>query len=378
MHHSSSVLRDFVTHLMECEGALVERIDPLGIEFVVPERLGALLGLPEQGRLGFGWQVPENAQRVSFESDWLDRLGAVLGQRGRVLRNTLNVQCPPPAFPERLVERSLGLQNAVFRVLRVLPTWTSYRLLTFRYSALSDEKRDGIAVLAFNLSNGSPVDDVLDPLLTAVASQERAPEWEEASSQLPAFLPAERLAQLGTRGLSLRIRSRLAPFLASLQRRLDRDLAQVSDYYNGLSRESQSGSRKLPLEPERERLRLDAIAREHEAKVADLRQKYALKIAVEWVQTLELSLPVHRVELLLKRRKGERPFHLDWNPVARRLERPLCEATFTVESGRIMCDGALHLVSLAAHAGCQQCHKPYCRACYPRTCPKCGSQSWAE
>lgn len=378
MHHSSNVLRDFVAHLMECDGALVERIDPLGIEFVVPDRLSKSLGLPEQGRLGFGWQIPENAQRVSFESDWLDRLGGVMGQRGRTLRTALNIQCSPPALPERLAERSLGLQNAVFRVLRVVPAWTCYRLLTFRYSALSDEKRDGIAILGFNLSNGSPLDDVLDPLLTAVASQDRQSQCGEANGQFPAFLPAERLAMLGTRGLSLRILRRLAPFLTSLQRRLDRDLAQVYDYYNGLSREFQSCGRKPPAEPERERLRLEAVAREHKAKVADLQQKYALKIAVECVQTLELSLPVHRVELLLKRRKGERRFHLDWNSAARRLEQALCEATFTAESGRMMCDDELHIVSLAAHAGCAQCGRPYCRACHPGTCPKCGSQSWAE
>jgi hypothetical protein len=125
----------------------------------------------------------------------------------------------------------------------------------------------------------------------------------------------------------------------------------------------------------RERLRLEAAAREYQAKVADLRQKYDLRVTTDLEQALILTSPVQRLELTIKRRKGERRVTLDWSPLARRLEPPPCEWSYTAEITRVVCDDALHLVSPAGHAPCAQCGKNYCRACQPRRCPKCGQAS---
>ena len=87
---------------------------------------------------------------------------------------------------------------------------------------------------------------------------------------------------------------------------------------------------------------------------------------------LILTSPVQRLELTIKRRKGERRVALDWHPLVRRLDPPPCEWSSTAEITRVVCDDALHLVSPAGHAPCAQCGKSYCRACQPRRCPKCG------
>jgi hypothetical protein len=63
---------------------------------------------------------------------------------------------------------------------------------------------------------------------------------------------------------------------------------------------------------------------------------------------------------------------LDWSPLARRLEAPVCEATAGLEPPRLVCDDALHLVVPAGFAACADCGRPFCRACYPTACPKCG------
>ena len=56
----------------------------------------------------------------------------------------------------------------------------------------------------------------------------------------------------------------------------------------------------------RERMRVAAIEREYAAKLDDLRHNYALRVTVDWVQGLVLFAPVHRYEVLIRRRKGER------------------------------------------------------------------------
>ncbi len=373
MQQSSSLLRDFTAQLLEAEGAVIERIEPHGLEFMAPENLQRTLGVSEFGRLGFAAELPTQAQRVSFESDWLARFNQVIGERGRILQRALYLPRPTISDPERVLEHTLKLQNAVYRLLAVQPAWTRYLIMIFHYSALSEEKRDGITHLAINLSNGSVIDDFVAPMLAAVmeSEKERAKPFPVGVT-LPKMWTAAQINTVAQRALPERVRQSLAPFLESMQRRLERDLARLLDYHNDLRRESLLRIKKQKGEAKRETLRLEAIAREYRAKVTDVEQKYAMKIEVEWIQTLELVLPVSRFDLIIKRRKGERRFHLDWNPMARKLEPPPCEYSYTQELARLVCDESLHIVSPAAHSPCAQCGKEYCRACYAKKCPKCG------
>jgi hypothetical protein len=159
--------------------------------------------------------------------------------------------------------------------------------------------------------------------------------------------PKESNAMTGAlaRALPERIEAHLAPFLEGMRRRLMRDLARVYDYFDGLRAESLRRLQKQPAAAEatsaRESLRLEAVAREYEAKVADLQQKYALRVDARWSQTLEVAMPVERVELLIRRRKGERRITLDWNPLARKLDVPPCEYSYTRSAVRVACDDRL-------------------------------------
>jgi hypothetical protein len=370
---SASQFRDFAARLLEHEGALVDSVAPAGLEAMLPASVQQALRAPEFVRLGFAADLPADAQRVSLESDWLDRFGHLLGERGRLLQCVVNPPLPVLSHPERMLEHGLVLQNAVYRLSRVTPAWTRYLILLFRYTAISDEKREGLIKFGLNLANGSAIDPFVDELLTAAISME-VPTGASALSdgqRLPHWEPA-RLHTVVTRALPTRVRTQLHLFLHGMQRRLERDLARLHEYYTGLRQEAWQRLQKQPSDAARERLRFEAAEREYHNKVTDLRQKYALRVTVDLEQTLELTSPVQRLELTIKRRKGERSLILDWNPLARRLDPPPCEWRYTSESTRVVCDDTLHLVSPAGHAPCVRCDKSYCRACHPLRCPKCG------
>jgi hypothetical protein len=245
--------------------------------------------------------------------------------------------------------------------------------MLFRLTALSDEKREGVIKLGFNLANGSTIDAFADELISAALLATGVAGMPPGPLP-PDWTPAQ-LKSRATRALPERVRAHLSPFLKGMHRRLERDLARVHDYFSDLRAESllrlQKQLAATETEPARERLRLEAIAREYEAKVVDLRQKYALRVDVEWNQTLEIVMPVRRVELLIRRRKGERKVTLDWNPLARKLDVPPCEYSYTRDATRVVCDDRLHLIAPKAHAPCANCGKAYCRACQPLQCPKC-------
>ena len=364
-------LKDFVADLLTKEGAVVEPSGSQGIEFMAPSTLQQALKVPEFGRLWFGEDSPADAERVTFESDWLERFRLLLGERGRTYRIALHQQPPLVSNPERMVEHSVALQNAVHRLVGVTAAWTRYLLMSFRYTALSDDKRDGIVHLAVNLMNSSTPDDFIPGFMAALSEMDSNGPSIPAGARLPDSWSRDRVNKLVRTALPARVASSVQPFLRGTRRRLERDLDRLFDYYNRLWEESLRRLTKQGAEVERDGSRLGAIGREYRAKVADLEKNYALKVEVEHVQTLELIIAVRRFELLIKRRKKERRIYLDWNPIARRLDPLPCEYCFTGEGSRMVCDEALHLVSFPAHGPCQNCEKAYCRACYPLKCPKC-------
>ncbi len=371
MNPSVVAFRSFVARLMKCEGALVEETDPVGLDFIAPDSLQQALGIPEEGRLGFAADLPPGAIRVHFESDWIEKAALVMGDRGRYQMRVLDAPLPALAHSDQLLQRALVLQNAVYRFIQVFPAWSRYLIVTFRYAAVSDEKREGLVQMGVNLSTGSPLDDMLEVLPAALALRSSPPDTALPAEPLPPLWEKQKLNRWLDVGLTTRIRRQLEPFLKSLQRRLERDVARIHEYHDALYQESQKRALRQPADSEKEDRRQEAIQQEYLAKASDLQQKYALKIEVRWLQTLQIILPVQRFQLLLKRRKGERSFHLDWNPLVRRLETPPCEYSYTAEPGRMLCDDTLHMIHPTAHAACRNCSKPYCRVCHPDQCPHC-------
>ena len=197
-----------------------------------------------------------------------------------------------------------------------------------------------------------------------------------ADADLPSDWDRRQLLSLVARGLPSRLDVVLGPFIKGLRRRLGRDQDRLHLYHSDLHREAMRRIMALPEDDprrRREEQRAEAIADDYRAKLDDLTRQYATRVTVEWVQTLDVVMQVHRLTVQIRRRKAERTVLLDWNPLARVLEPPTCEFTASTERPRLVCDDALHLVVPAALSPCAGCSRVFCRACHPKRCPKCGA-----
>jgi hypothetical protein len=385
-----SALREFVADLLDSEGAVVEATEPDVLEVLVPEPLRAVLGWPELARLGFGAQLPPEAVAVGLEGDWLERFGALMGSRGRLAERQLVLPAPaaPPGDPERRLEAALDLGNAIWRLRGATSTWTRCLLLAFRYTATSDERREGLVWLGFNAGTGAVLgDDIVERLRHALADDL---EWYLPDAAVRAEagpLPDRQVLAGRVRGaIDDLVRSDLEPFLRAMRRRLDRDNARVHAYHDDLRRSALTkvaGLRpgtgdKADADRKREIMRVTAIEREYAAKLDDLRHNYALRVTVEWVQGLVLLAPVHRYEILIRRRKGERIVNIDWHSAVRTMEPPLCEWGTGLHRARLVCDEQLHLTEPDGQAPCRSCGKAWCRACSGPVCPRCKRAATAK
>ena len=373
MSAGAVTLGQLTERLLEMEGAAVARIDPDGLEVVAPEHVRRALDLPELARLGFGHELPPDSERAGLDSEFAERLEELLGERGRRVRLAGSDDPAAPSSLDRLLERTLVLDNATYRLRGVERAWTTYVIPTFRYVARSDDRREGLVAFALNAATGSVLEDP-SPLLEA-----RLRPCGPVSSDVPE-LSAEALARVSASVLPTLIEARLAPFLAGMGRRIRRDTLRLLDYYGRLREECLSKLEKLETRTDegeaaplarRERQRLESIAGEHGAKLEDLGRRYAVVVEVECLQTVEIVAPVHRLDVEIRRRKATRRVGLDVNPFTRRLDPPPAEDGHAGSGARVVCDGALHLVSRAGHAPCPSCERAYCRACHPSGCPRC-------
>lgn len=377
-------LRDFVADMLEAEGAAIEPVEPDGLEVLAPPDLRAAMGWAEFARLGFGATLPAGAMPIGLEGDWLDRFGTLLGERGRLAERQLVVadNVAAPRDPERLLDRALDLPNAVWRLHDAKPAWTCCLLLACRYTAISDEKREGLVWLGFNQGTGAVMDgDFLRRLRTHLAGvvDWQVPEPDIRRAAGAAWDAATLAAQVRPL-VEHQVRRDLEPFLNATRRRLDRDRGRIHEYHDDLRRTAQMklaalGSalgEKAETDRKRETLRIAAIEREYAAKLDDLRHNYALRVTVDWMQGLTLFTPVQRYEVLIKRRKGERIVHIDWHPALRMIEPAPCDWGLGVGRARLVCDDRLHLTDPSGQAPCRFCGKAWCRACHSAACPRCG------
>ena len=376
-------LRDFVSDVLEIEGSAVEAVEPDGLEVLAPEPLRTAMDWPELVRLGFGAELPSGAVAVGFEGDWLDRFGALLRDRGRWAERQLVLPDPMPriAYPERLLDHALDLPNAIWRLHGVSTAWARCLLLAFRYTAVSDEKREGLVWLGFNQGTGAVIDDVLARLrpLLAADTEWQVPDPDVRRAAGPAW-DAPTLEARVRPLLKHRVRLEMEPFLRTMRRRLDRDRTRIHEYHNDLHLVAQkrlaslagASGEKAEGDRKREMLRIAAIEREYSAKLDDLRRNYALHVTIEWAQGLELFVPVQRFEVLIKRRKGERLIRIDWHPTVRLMEPPPSDWGLGLERSRFVCDDHLHITDAAGQSPCPSCGRAWCRSCHPTACPRCG------
>jgi hypothetical protein len=129
-------------------------------------------------------------------------------------------------------------------------TFTRCLLLTFRYTALSDEKREGLIWLGFNLGTGAVIDEIAARLrhLLPQETDWQAPDPEVLALAGPGWDGA--LLQSRVRPLlDSQVKSELEPFLRAMRRRLERDRNRVHGYHDDLRRTARDAPEVLqPVE----------------------------------------------------------------------------------------------------------------------------------
>ncbi|HLC16453.1 MAG TPA: hypothetical protein VJL89_09535 [Thermodesulfovibrionia bacterium] len=396
----NSDISEVVANIMTHHGALIEKTDEGCLEYICPKPLARLLEIPEEGSLVFQYNhTCEGAVHASYDSEMFQNMEFLFEQRGRIaaVRFEPSQHLNPEKIAKNLADQ-IGFSNATFRMDRTETINLVYLLVFFKYTALSDEKQEGLLCLLINRFNLSitPVPDEITLPMAELQSPKNPPHNIEAGT-IAAIRSSFSAA-------SLIVQEMMAEFIKSLNRRLNRDIMRINEYYETLKEETRAAMRKKALSNEKYSAvirenplqwetildkhienktilqvegiaqlydKLDAIETEQAWKEQDLLDKYTLKIQVKPVTILQIetTAPVFRINL--KRRQSSRPFPVTYNPLLKRLDPLPCESCFYPHPPYYVCDDKLHIVCSRCFIPCPNCGKSYCMACHKEGCPKC-------
>ena len=360
-----SSLADFTTHLLAENGAVVEPIGD-GLEVLLPAEVARVLEIPEHASLSF-LGAPGEGISVSYDSEILKKMAGLMGDRGKF--TTVNLG-PSSVRLDKLQDRlgdKVVFHNAVFHVERREEKPISYLLGYSKYSARSDDRQEGIVGCLVNELNLS-VQKTTSEILVLAPNEAERPTWQAERESSERVLKAFWQAQLKI------VNEALSDFLMSMERRMNRDIRRVHDYYQTLINEHrQVLAKKLTARGENERAesKIEAIERELKGKVQDLIGKFSIDLQLEPISFIRIETISPIFWLSVKRRKEARQFPLTYNPVLKSLDPLPCEACFYPRKGYYVCDDRLHILCRECFAPCPRCDKIYCGACYPKGCPRC-------
>ena len=373
----SRPLPEVLANILTLEGALLERTDDDYLEFVVPPSLSETLSIPEHGKLSFAYHpFDESVISASYESEFFRSVDRLFSGRGKMAKAVYSSQLPNIGKVSKWVSEKIALSNASFRLQKVDNQRIAYALVFFKYVALSDEKREGIFSLLINEQNLST--SPLNANITAF--------WEDLKEPKEILARSEGISkslQAGFSAASLIVKEEFEPFIKSLERRLNRDIIRVFEYYETLKGEiykafekkffSGRDSPEAQSEEERKVLsgKLDAVEGEKRWKIQDLVSKYALNIRIEPVCIIDIETESLVFWLEIKRRLSSRTFPLSYNPLLKKVDSLPCEACFHPRGTYYLCDEKLHILCATCFRKCPDCGREYCSVCHPKGCPRC-------
>lgn len=338
------------------------------LEALLPQAVAETLQTGEQTTLYFNADsAQDDGELITFQSDFVDRLFVLMQDIGNYAELSLrNLYLKQGA--KHIAEQRFTVLNGLGRPLDAAERRLSYALFNFKYTATSDEKKEGLVSTIINEHSLANV--------SVMASQLGWIECAEASSLVE--LPLQDFGAVyatACRAAESAIRLELSDFHKSLTRRLQRDVGRLTEYYGSLATEIRRKIERRALQGKEladEESRIRATELELERKMTDQQEKYAIKIDVAPVNLMRLFMPAVVVNFEARFRKAVSEFPLVWNPLIKDFEAIPCQSCGFGLYGFNVCEDKLHVVCADCFK-CPGCGRNTCRVCHPKKCVRCGA-----
>jgi hypothetical protein len=343
-----SPLEDFVRDYVEVTGGAWDEVEPQVYDVLLPPaESDPAADDRELVRVAFDPEaIPEHpgAQLASFGTPLIDRLLGDAVERGRFASLYVSgLNLTPHDLPVRL-RRALTLPpGASLRVERVRALHFAQAVFWFQAAFVSDQKEQEIVPVALDLHYGRQVrhlEQLLDPARLTEAPSIHLPEARRLS--LAAAYPIARERVVRTLSALANQRNR------EQAEHVEKQIARMRRYYEDLREElAEQVHRATTRGDDLSKFsgRREALEREEKVRIAELRQKSALRVSVRLLILVLVQQPkLLASAVVVSDQKTLGAVELVWDTLAEAVEALPCpecgRPTFALELtrlGRLVC-----------------------------------------
>lgn len=383
-------LAQFVLTYLEHEGSLVTPPSYGACEVLLPEELAAALHVDSYMKLAFDdrGENAEDALRISVNHPLVEAIAE------RIMQKTGNAQ----VFINHVRLEKKGLFDLAFKKFRITnarltpkkgaeeqATLHHYLRCNFKVAFLTHEKQEHIISVVMDVQGGYAIQD--DRVLAQLTTSETTPAFADMTTAKPRWIDVDEplssasldpLLERAREAVQTRIAEQVKMLQTRMQRYLELDLARIEDYYDALEKDLQRRlERTDPKDEERRRALEDkheALRNEYAAKMADIRARYRLRIALELINVQIIGQPKVTLEVQISNRRTTITRFAVWDPLVHRLEPLTCDVCGRPGEELHLCVNG-HLAHQECMAPqCIECKREYCQLCAEEvlTCAVCG------
>jgi hypothetical protein len=348
-------LEKFLRDYADTTGGLWEEIEPQVYDLMLPPDAGALAAAAggDVVRVAFDPEaLPEHpgAQLATYGTPLVDRLLSDAVARGRSAELFfVGLNVAPSGLADRAARVLTLPERAVLRVERVRVLHFPQAAFWFEATFLSDQKEQEILPVAIDLHYGRQVrhlERLLDRNHLAHDPWALLPEARHLS--LEAAYPIARDRVVRTLAALANTRAR------ELTERLGRQVERMRRYYHDLRAEVEDQAERARNRGEEDRAKFEArrqaLEREEQLRIGELRQKNSLKVHLRLVNLLKIHQPKLLLQTVVERAGAGAsalavPLELVWDPLVEGFEAPACptcgQPSFVFHShrpGTLTCD----------------------------------------
>jgi len=324
-------IEHFVCRFLETHGAVLEE-NGKEFEVLLSESLSGMLKTSEHIHInrGFVSDTPDadpesrHTYSINYGSHLLEKMVNAACAHVPLLACQVEFDYLKSAGFERLINEQFSFFGAVGSVESTAKIKTEYLFLTCRYIAQSDEQKEGLVNLIFNLETGAHVPHMADMLSLAArdfkTEKKRVAAWKDKQ--------IKEIMEWIRRQMKESITEKICPFQESMTRRFRRDVLNLEEYYASLKEEMEKSLERPGLSDQlikdrQEKITLlpDELAR----KKDDLFKKYSVKVKVEPCSAMLISTPAIKILYKTSIGKKRKNFSLIYNPVTKSVDPLVCQ-----------------------------------------------------
>ncbi|MCY2996297.1 MAG: hypothetical protein NTY19_51885 [Planctomycetota bacterium] len=326
-----SPLEQFVRDYVEAAGGVWDEIEPQVYDVMLSAATDGGGGEPGVLRLAFDPEaLPEHpqAQLASFGTPLVDRLLQAALEQGRCAELTLlGLNLQPHQLPQRIA-RAVKLTDPSgeplpLEIQRLRALLFPQVVFWFEATFTSDQKEQEVLPLAVDLHHGRQVrhlEQLLDPSRLSERFSPPLPEAPGIDRGAAYLLAREQIVRTMAALANTRARE--------LAERLDRQAARMSKYYDDLAEELEEQRRRAAARGDEDvkfAARREALARERELRITELRRKNALSVRLRLLNLLVIRQPKLLVHAVAHLATGATlPLELVFDPLVEAVEAPPC------------------------------------------------------